>query len=90
MTGNMTYARYQHTTTLLNNGHALTAGGFNTIAMYATVELYDPVTQQWTNPGNLTYGRYSHTASLLSNGRVLIVGGTDPATTLGLRTSELY
>src|SRR5437016_13703232 len=40
--GSMDTARYQHTTTLLNNGMVLIAGGSNANINFASAELYDP------------------------------------------------
>jgi hypothetical protein len=76
--GKMRLARTGHTATLLNDGRVLIAGGFldstvNTI--YASAELFDPVTETFSAVGDLTAGRSDHTATLLADGRVLMVGG---------------
>ena len=50
MTGNMTYARYGHTESVLNNGKVLISGGYNNNGGGdpSGAELYDPSTGNWT------------------------------------------
>jgi hypothetical protein len=69
----MNQFRRQHTATLLLKGKVLVAGGAPFLPV-ATSELYDPVTQTWTNSGPLNCGRQGHT-TLLSDGD----NGTVPA-----------
>src|SRR5204863_3335449 len=66
--------RKDHTATLLSNGKVVVAGG-RPLAQAATSELYDPMTQTWTNSGALNTGREFHTATLLLDGRVVVTGG---------------
>ncbi len=44
----------------------------------ASVEIYDPVTQQFSLFGNMTVARQNHTATELQDGRILIAGGVGP------------
>src|SRR6266478_4158880 len=77
-TGRPNTARYNHTATLLPNGMALVAGGFdNNNAASASAELYDPASRTWTATGSLNSARALHTATLLQNGMVLVAGGFD-------------
>lgn len=78
MTGNLNTAREFHTATLLSNGKVLVAGGFVNFdngQVTNSAELYDPVTEIWSNTGNLNTGRAYHTGTLLPNGKVLVAGG---------------
>ncbi len=65
----MDFDRDGHTTTLLNDGRVLLAGGS------ASAEVYSPVTDSWTLAGELVKRRDGQTATLLTDGRVLIAGG---------------
>ena len=86
-TGNMTYARSQHTASVLTNGKVLVAGGDNGDGY--TAELYDPSTEVWNVTSNMTYARYYHKASVLTNGKVLVAGGVDNSRNT-LNSAELY
>src|SRR6266566_4272319 len=74
LVGSMSQFRKDHTATLLSNGKVVVAGG-RPLAQAATSELYDPMTQTWTNSGALNTGREFHTATLLQDGRVVVTGG---------------
>jgi hypothetical protein len=63
------------TTTLLNDGTVLIAGGDEVPSTTATEELYDPTTETFTPTGPLNHARYRHTATLLTDGKVVIAGG---------------
>ena len=41
-TGNMNYARYYHTASVLTNGKVLVTGGYGTSGYLNSAELYDP------------------------------------------------
>lgn len=74
----MNESRAGHTSTLLNNGKVLIAGGFNehpTMVIFNTAELFDPVSKSFTYTGKMNDKRNTHTATLLNNGKVLIAGG---------------
>ena len=83
----MNFAREDHTSTLLQNGQVLVAGGFNRGVVIASAELYNPTTRTWTVTGNMTIPRFQHTATLLPNGNVLVTGGNDNGY---LSSAELY
>jgi len=90
-TGRPNTARYNHTATLLPNGMALVAGGFdNNNAASASAELYDPASRTWTATGSLNSARALHTATLLQNGMVLVAGGFDNNGQGVLASAELY
>lgn len=79
--GSLTYDRAEHTTTILQNGKVLVAGGETTgtfpvpSSRISSAELYDPATNQWSVVSSMTAARSGHTATLLNNGKVLVVGG---------------
>jgi hypothetical protein len=80
-TGNMTVARESHTITKLQNGQVLITGGHRgrhaALIIYASAELYDPVSGTFTPAGDMHMRRHKHDAVLLVDGRVLITGGSD-------------
>jgi hypothetical protein len=82
----VTTRRSAHTSTLLQTGQILTAGGYSG----PTAELFNPATGVSTPTGSMGTARTTHTATLLSNGKVLIVGGVEPATGIYLATAEVY
>ena len=88
LTGSLNTARASHTSTVLNNGMVLIAGGYNGNIL-ASAELYDPAYGTFTSTGSLNNARIYHTATLLNNGMVLIVGGTDNNGNI-LAGAELY
>ena len=98
-TGSMTVPRFNHTATLLPNGHVLIAGGGGPAGIggspslvsapgLASAESYDPATGTFTATGSMAGARFWQTATLLSNGHVLITGGGDR--TGPLASAELY
>jgi hypothetical protein len=76
-TPSMNAVRCCATATLLPNGKALIAGGFNGSFLSST-ELYDPVANTFaaTTP-SMNVARDEATAKLLPNGKVLIAGGVN-------------
>jgi subtilase family serine protease len=86
-TGSMTTPRFFHTATLLPNGEALMAEGYNGTANVASAELYNPASGTFALTGSMKAVREAHTATLLNNGLVLIAGGTDNTTD---PSAELY
>ena len=76
---NMAFARGTHTTTLLQDGRLLIAGGDDgggrLDAIIDTAELYDPSTGRWEPAEIMGRQRTQHAAVVLNDGRVLLVGG---------------
>jgi N-acetylneuraminic acid mutarotase len=89
----MSVSRLAFTATLLPNGEVLVAGGSaDGYSCFASAELYNPSTGQWTSAASMTQPRCHHSATLLPNGEVLVAGGVgslvnSPDTT---DTAELY
>src|ERR1700722_5399905 len=84
-TGTVT-GRFSYTTTLLQDGRVLVAGGASTgnpvsggpayIPLSPTAELYDPATGAYTlTAGQMTIWRTGQSATVLPDGRVLLAGG---------------
>jgi Galactose oxidase, central domain len=72
------------------SGDVLIAGGIDAADnAVATAEVYDPVTQTFSNTGSMKTARAFHTATLLPNGTVLLVGGQNAANT-PLDSAEFY
>ncbi len=99
--GSMAVKRRQLNATLLADGTVLATGGSNASGfnVYPTddrvldAEIWNPVTEQWTQLGRMSHQRLYHsTAMLLPDGRVLSVGsGAPPATGLTDNlTAELF
>jgi hypothetical protein len=85
-TGNMTVARYGHTSTLLNSGTVLITGGStNGVTIQSSAELFNPTGGTFDATGSMALARYEHSATLLNNGAVLVAGGAD-----GNASAELY
>jgi hypothetical protein len=91
LTGSLSTARMFQTSTLLDNGKVLIAGGVNgfTWIPVPSAELYDPASATFTSTGSLNTGRMFNTGTLLNNGQVLIVGGAD-SNWNNIGTTELY
>ncbi|MGH2912378.1 MAG: kelch repeat-containing protein, partial [Solirubrobacteraceae bacterium] len=81
------HPRQDATTVLLANGNVLSIGGFtyenlfppvHTIyTVLATVEEYDPNTNEWTELTTMNEVRSQETATLMPNGQVLVTGGVN-------------
>ncbi len=94
-TGSLNTARSTHTTTLLETGEVLAAGGrgSGSPASLTSSELYDPKTGTWSPTGSLADPRLGHSATLLDGpecqsasrpeycGKVLVAGGYTGAST---------
>jgi hypothetical protein len=89
-TGSLNIARHSHTTTLLNSGMLLVAGG-ETPSSESTdsAEFYNPATGAFTLTGRMNTSREQHTATQLNNGTVLVTGGTQKFQSLAHGT-ELF
>lgn len=87
--------RAYHTATRLSTGQILLVGGLALNDPFsrddpgqASVELFDPVTETFTEIAPLTVGRCLHSATPLPSGDVLIAGGLD-AFVFGNAANEL-
>ena len=85
--------RYNHTATLLEDGHLLVAGGTNNGPL-DSARLYDPAQNTWSNAASMTIPREGAAAVLLHSGKVLVAGGQTSATGRGAPsytpTAEIY
>ena len=74
--GSMKYRRAVFTLTLLPSGKVLATGGIDwrTYTYPDTCELYDPLTQTWSDTHKLNIGRSFHRSLLLTDS-VLTIGG---------------
>jgi N-acetylneuraminic acid mutarotase len=94
LTGSMGTARNDLAVVVLHDGRVLAAGGGmgdEELPRYASAEIFDPHTGQWTPTGAMTAPRSEteHAALLLPDGRVLVPGGhTAPHTSVS--SADLY
>jgi hypothetical protein len=88
----MHFGRIAHTTTVLNNGHVLVAGGMGEKdGVVASAEIYDPSTKTFTVTGRMVTPRIKHSSGLLPDGRVLLAGGSeDGGWTHQLASAEIF
>ena len=91
--GNINEGRHWHTATKLLDGKVLVAGGFGKrFKVLKSVEIYDPLTGEWSKSSEMNFPRAEHSAVLLKDGRVLVTGGRDenyaPAFTSEIFDSE--
>ncbi|WP_437741150.1 kelch repeat-containing protein [Sorangium sp. So ce1504] len=86
-TAPMSFRRFDHTATLLDDGRVLVTGGLtHPGAFLASAEMFDPVDGGWSNAPAMAVGRGSHTATLLPRGGVLVTGGNEGVET----NAEVY
>ena len=95
-TGAPTDLRIASSSTLLDDGTVLFAGGATDGGSLASVERYDPAAGAFAAAGTLAEPRALHAAQLLQDGRVLITGGgvldqgDGEASPPPLTTAEIY
>src|SRR3954451_22814924 len=74
--------RYNHTSTELQDGRVLVAGGAGSApiasAPLASARLYDPATNVWSDARSMNVARQGQAAVLLQSGKVLVAGGCAP------------
>jgi len=89
----MVVPRESHTATLLTDGNVLIIGGHRDrrehLVVYASSEIFDSKTNQFSESGNLQIPRHKHDAILLADGKVLVVGGADRRDSL-YKSAEIY
>ena len=81
----MATARYRHAAAALPDGRVLIAGGYDDAdSPLASAELFDPVTQTFSDAGSMVEARADFAMAYSGNGQILIPGGSDNA------TAEIY
>jgi len=91
-TGSLNQERFGHSSTLLNDGRVLVAGGAGQSQpenSLNSAELYDPATGMWAPTGNMNVPRYHHQATMLQNGTVMVTGGQSNSS-IHLTEVEVY
>ena len=89
-TGDMSFGRERHDSSLLINGLVLVTGGMNPDDHETEIaQLYNTTTGTWAITYYMLNNRHYHTASVLSNGKVLVVGGLDEYDET-INSTELY
>jgi hypothetical protein len=86
--GVMAENRSGMTSTLLQNGQVLVAGGLTGNETLQSAEILDPVSHNFTSLGNMQVARNQHTDTLLANGKVLLAAGSTDA--VFLKSAELF
>ncbi|XYI02192.1 Kelch repeat-containing protein [Sorangium sp. So ce1128] len=91
----MNVHRNMHAATLLPSGKVLVTGGTvstSSAVSTATVEVYHPASNTWTEFPSMIDQRTLHTATLLASGKVVIAGGRrlSPSTTVNLASAEVF
>ncbi|MGQ9797729.1 MAG: T9SS type A sorting domain-containing protein [Ignavibacterium sp.] len=95
MTDSIPTFRYGgETVTELADGRIMVAGGhyFDTTSLnyfnLNKVDIYNPITESWSQASSMHLERNNHRATLLSDGRVLVTGGVSDS--LSTCPSEIY
>ena len=85
----MLHARANHTSTLLDDGRVLVAGGVGADGQaLGAAEIYDPQTNSWIAAASMYRARAGHTATALFDGRIVLAGGDDAGAPI--HTLELF
>lgn len=90
ITGSLRTTRVSPMAATLLNGNVLAAGGFNSSAILASAEVYNPHTGLWSQTGAMRIPRYGATMTVLPNGKVLVAGGFTNTSPDVVATAELY
>ncbi len=94
LAGEMTVVRADHTATMLPNGQVLLIAGSTgrsiNEAVTPSAELFDPVTNRFTETDSLAVPRHKHSAVRLRDGKVLVIGGADSRLRGFYNSAELY
>jgi hypothetical protein len=80
--------RSGQSTTVLDNGQVLIAGGLTGNLTLRTAEILDPSTHVFSSLGNMQVARNQHTATLLADGKVLLAAGSTDA--IYLNSAEIF
>jgi len=90
-TGAMTAPRMFHQASALADGRIVVTGGTSKPGnpLYASTEIYDPATGQFTSAAPMLTPRREHGAVTLQDGRVLVAGGMTPNSTFS-SLAEIY
>ncbi len=72
----MSIERHHHTASLLPDGRILICGGWNDKDCLQTTEIYDPLTDSFSQGPQMLDTKHSHTATTLLNGNILICDKT--------------
>ncbi len=78
LTKPMRTTRYGHLAISLPDGKVLVTGGFGGKGsgdVLSSAEIYDSISQRWSNTGVMTIPRFATKAVLLLDGRVMVAGG---------------
>jgi WD40 repeat protein len=95
-TGPVAKAATNASSTLMQNGKVLVAGGNvgGIGAVFPDAQVYNPATNTWTATAKMKAGRNWNTGTLLPDGRVLLAGGSNGKLSgdnlVILKTAELY
>lgn len=83
LTNHMTYARLEHTATLLPSGDVLVAGGSGfDLDVGTSAEIYHPPSDAFAMADAMPTSMFRHAATVRADGSVLLVGGNAPSTTV--------
>lgn len=89
--GSMSTPRYDHVAAKLPDGRVLVAGGgtgSGGMAPTATVEIYDPASNSWTQAADLAFARRLPAVVVMSSGKAMVIGGV--AGNVPVAATEIY